>query len=92
MKCSIACDGRKLTGPQAAALGAALAAAIQPEMAQTMAAQGFALCAMRAPRMRNGELVIRICWKKREDGVRTVIRGTIILQAPTITLQAPRGS
>lgn len=78
----IACNGRRLEAWHASEL---LVAAGGETIADMMAAQGFRLKPMRAPRrLRHGNLVLRFAWEKRDDNVKVVIRAVITLAAPDV--------
>jgi hypothetical protein len=78
----IACDGRRLDAHEASAL---FAAAGENVLVNMMAAQGFQLKPMRAPRrLHHGNLVLRLVWEKRDGNVRVVVRSTITLVAPDV--------
>jgi hypothetical protein len=47
-----------------------------------MVVTGFRLKPMRAPRgLRNGNLVLRFVWERRDGNLRVVVRSTITLEA-----------
>lgn len=74
------CTGQRLTDRAASALLAELG---EHGMMDAMQGLGFRLKPVRAPKgLTNGNLVLRYAWEKRDGNVRTVIRGTVILEAP----------
>ena len=75
---NIICDGRRLNVRQAQAL----MSVVEPDMMSSMAAQGFRLCPMRAPRTVKGLLVVRFAWQKKVAGIKVVMRGTVTFQRP----------
>lgn len=79
MAVRIMLDGRRMEQCQVDAL---LVAAGETTMAHTMDAAGFKLKPVRAPRgLRNGDLVLRFVWEKRDGNLRVVVRSTITLEA-----------
>jgi hypothetical protein len=71
-------DGRRLNEHEAREL---LALAGEIVMAATMAAAGFRMKPVRAPKgLHNGNLVMRFAWEKRDGNLKAVIRSTIILE------------
>ena len=72
-------DGRRLEDRDVDAL---LAIAGDAAMARTLLDNGFRRKPTRTPRgLRNGDLVLRFVWEKRDGNLKVVVRSTLTLEA-----------
>lgn len=75
----ITLDGRRLNEHDVDAL---LMISGDTAMAHTLEGAGFKRKPVRAPRgLRNGDLVLRCVWEKRDGNLKVVVRSTITLEA-----------